>query len=67
MSDGVLADYANAAYAQLGQHNYNKKALTATIKGIDKLKAGAFISAAPSVMTTAEVTDSADALMYTVS
>lgn len=67
MSDGILADYANAAYAQLGQHNYNKKALTATIKGIDKLRAGAFISAAPSVMTTAEVTDSADALMYTVS
>lgn len=67
MSEGIMRDYANAAYAQLSKYGYNKKALTATIKGINKLKAGAFISAAPSVMTITEVTDSAEALLYTVS
>ena len=66
MSAANLKKYAVAAYDQLQQDAKNSKTMTLKVTGIDKLGSGAFISAAPSVVTVAEVTGSADVLRYDI-
>ena len=66
MTDGNVKAYAKAAYNQIQSAGVNNKAMTLKVTGVDKLGAGAYISAAPSVITVAEVTASADALVYNI-
>lgn len=66
ISDDTLRSYAQAAYDKIIVSGTNTKAITATIKGIGKLGENGWITAAPSVKTVAEVTDSAEELTYRV-
>lgn len=66
ISDDTLRSYAQAAYDKIIVSGTNTKAITATIKGIGKLGENGWITAAPSVKTVAEATDSAEELTYRV-
>ena len=66
MSDATVKKYAQAAYEQIQADGSSGKAMTITVKGVNKLGEGATISAAPCVETLAEVGSSADALVYTI-
>ena len=66
MSNATVKKYAQAAYEQFQADGSSGKAMTITIKGVNKLGQGATISAAPCVETLTEVGSAADALVYTI-